>query len=119
MSSNATSRALVAPLKGEMATERGYYLAVEPGAAKRPAVQALARPSQVIEFVRSVPSDVCVVIDEAYIEFVQGAERDKLLPLAIDHDNVVITRTFAKIYGLAGLRVGYGFAPLALRLAVS
>jgi hypothetical protein len=36
-------RALVAPLKGEMATERGYYLAVEPGAARRPAVQALAK----------------------------------------------------------------------------
>ena len=36
-------RALIAPLKGEMATERGYYLVVEPGAAKRPAVQTLAK----------------------------------------------------------------------------
>jgi DNA-binding transcriptional LysR family regulator len=36
-------RALVAPLRGEMATERGYFLVVEPSAAKRPAVQALAQ----------------------------------------------------------------------------
>ena len=61
------------------------------------------------------PSDVCVVIDEAYIEFVEGVDRDGLLPLVIEHDNVVITRTFAKIYGLAGLRVGYGFAPVAFK----
>jgi histidinol-phosphate aminotransferase len=72
----------------------------------------------IIDFVKAVPSDVCVVIDEAYIEFVEGAERDALLPLVIDHDNVVITRTFAKIYGLAGLRVGYGFAPLAFKQAI-
>jgi histidinol-phosphate aminotransferase len=72
----------------------------------------------IIDFVQSVPSDVCVVIDEAYIEFVEGVERDKLLPLAIDHDNVVITRTFAKIYGLAGLRVGYGFASPVFKSAV-
>ena len=73
---------------------------------------------EVIEFVRAVPSDVCVVIDEAYIEFVKDAVRDKLLPLAIDHDNVVITRTFAKVYGLAGLRVGYGFASPQFRQAI-
>jgi histidinol-phosphate aminotransferase len=69
-------------------------------------------------FVSEVPSDVCVVIDEAYIEFVEGVDRDGLLPLVIEHDNVVITRTFAKIYGLAGLRVGYGFAPLAFKQAI-
>jgi histidinol-phosphate aminotransferase len=72
----------------------------------------------VIDFVKAVPNDVCVVIDEAYIEFVEGAERDALLPLVIEHDNVVITRTFAKIYGLAGLRVGYGFAPVAFKQAI-
>lgn len=69
-------------------------------------------------FVSEVPKDVCIVIDEAYIEFVEGTDRDGLLPLVIEHDNVVITRTFAKIYGLAGLRVGYGFAPLAFKQAI-
>lgn len=70
------------------------------------------------EFIYEVPKDVCVVIDEAYIEFVEGADRDGLLPLVIEHDNVVITRTFAKIYGLAGLRVGYGFAPVEFKEAI-
>lgn len=74
--------------------------------------------AEVAEFVRAVPDDVCVVIDEAYIEFVEGAERDALMPLVGQRDNVVITRTFAKVYGLAGLRVGYGFAPAAFKRAV-
>ncbi|MFT4048631.1 MAG: histidinol-phosphate transaminase [Solirubrobacterales bacterium] len=69
-------------------------------------------------FVAEVPKDVCVVIDEAYIEFVEGADRDALLPLVIEHDNVVVTRTFAKIYGLAGLRVGYAFTPVAFKQAI-
>lgn len=69
-------------------------------------------------FVSAVPKDVCVLIDEAYIEFVEGADRDGLLPLLVEHDNVVITRTFAKIYGLAGLRVGYGFAPESFKQAI-
>lgn len=72
----------------------------------------------IADFVNDVPNDVCVVIDEAYIEFVEGAERDGLLPLVIERDNVVITRTFAKIYGLAGLRVGYGFAPVEFKRAI-
>ncbi|MBK5229566.1 MAG: histidinol-phosphate transaminase [Thermoleophilia bacterium] len=66
--------------------------------------------AEVEAFVRDLPRDVCVIVDEAYIEFVKDAVRDRLLPLAIDHDNVVILRTFAKAYGLAGLRVGYAFA---------
>jgi len=70
------------------------------------------------EFVYELPKDVCIVIDEAYIEFVEGADRDALLPLVIEHDNVVVTRTFAKIYGLAGLRVGYAFTPVKFKQAI-
>ncbi|MBI4897976.1 MAG: histidinol-phosphate transaminase [Actinobacteria bacterium] len=66
--------------------------------------------AEIERFIRDLPRDVCVIVDEAYIEFVKDAVRDRLLPTAIDHDNVVITRTFAKVYGLAGLRVGYAFA---------
>lgn len=74
--------------------------------------------AEIEAFVRDLPGDVCVIVDEAYIEFVDGAERDRLLGLVIERDNVVVTRTFAKVYGLAGLRVGYGFAPLAFKQAV-
>lgn len=69
-------------------------------------------------FTRDLPGDVLLIVDEAYIEFVKDAVRDQLLPLVIDHDNVVVTRTFAKVYGLAGLRVGYAFAPLRFKQAV-
>ncbi len=61
-------------------------------------------------FLDAVPTDVLVVIDEAYAEFVRD-------PLAVDgtellssHANVVVLRTFSKAYGLAGLRVGYALA---------
>lgn len=70
------------------------------------------------DFVAQVPADVCVIIDEAYIEFASDLDRDALLPLLAEYDNVVITRTFAKIYGLAGLRVGYGFAPADFKQAI-
>ncbi|MFY9470329.1 MAG: histidinol-phosphate transaminase [Solirubrobacterales bacterium] len=66
--------------------------------------------AEIERFIADVPGDVCVIIDEAYIEFVGDAVRDRLLPQAVDRDNVVITRTFAKVYGLAGLRIGYAFA---------
>lgn len=73
-------------------------------------------------FARDLPSDVCLIVDEAYIEFVgdkeSDVERDALLALVIERDNVVVTRTFAKVYGLAGLRVGYGFAPVEFKQAV-
>ena len=64
-------------------------------------------PDELAAFVRAVPDDIVVCIDEAYVEYI----RDGLLPdslgLARDHPNVVVLRTFSKAYGLAGARVGY------------
>ena len=59
-------------------------------------------------FVAAVPSDVLIVLDEAYVEFVTDAAavRGEQV-IAAGHDNVVILRTFSKAYGLAGLRIGY------------
>jgi histidinol-phosphate aminotransferase len=54
-----------------------------------------------------VPSDVVVVVDEAYGEFVRLGDPVDALALHRAHPNVVVLRTFAKAYGLAGLRVGY------------
>ena len=59
-------------------------------------------------FIDAVPSDVLVVVDEAYHHYVTAADYATALPLATERDNVVVTRTFSKIYGLAGLRIGYG-----------
>lgn len=54
-----------------------------------------------------VPSDALVVVDEAYHEYVDASGPVSALVLADRHPNLVVTRTFSKAYGLAGLRVGY------------
>jgi histidinol-phosphate aminotransferase len=76
-------------------------------------------PSAAVKrFVEHVPEDVMVVIDEAYIEFVTAADREGSLEIQKDHDNVVILRTFSKIYGLCGLRTGYGICAPEVKQAV-
>lgn len=61
-------------------------------------------------FVQSVPDDVVVVLDEAYNDYIPPAERTDTTAWLADFANLVITRTFSKIYGLAGLRIGYALA---------
>lgn len=58
-------------------------------------------------FLAKVPPHVLVVVDEAYVEFVRMDDPVDGLATYRAHDNVVVTRTFSKAYGLAGLRVGY------------
>jgi histidinol-phosphate aminotransferase len=58
-------------------------------------------------FLQRVPSDVIVVIDEAYTEYVSDPTFPNALDWLAEFPNLVVTRTFSKIYGLAGLRVGY------------
>lgn len=60
------------------------------------------------DFLKTVPQDVIVVLDEAYREFVDDAKYVETVPLLKLHSNLIILRTFSKVYGLAGLRVGYG-----------
>jgi len=61
-------------------------------------------------FLREIPSDTIVLLDEAYIEFVAARYRIDGPDLVRRFPNVVVLRTFSKAYGLAGLRIGYGFA---------
>jgi histidinol-phosphate aminotransferase len=72
----------------------------------------------IAELVRTVPDDVLIVLDEAYNEFVGAADSQKALELQADHDNVCVLRTFSKIYGLCGLRVGYGLGSAELKAAI-
>lgn len=60
------------------------------------------------EFISKVPSDIYVVIDEAYREYVTTNNYPESLKLLDNYENVIILRTFSKAYGLASLRVGYG-----------
>jgi histidinol-phosphate aminotransferase len=70
----------------------------------------LASREELIQFVNEVPDDVLLVMDEAYIEFLDDAV--DLIPLIRlgARKNLILMRTFSKIYGLAGLRIGYGIA---------
>lgn len=61
-------------------------------------------------FLQQVPSQVIVVLDEAYLEYVTEAEYPNSLPWLQRFPNLIITRTFSKAYGLAGLRVGFALA---------
>ncbi|WP_413317481.1 histidinol-phosphate transaminase [Agrococcus sp. 1P02AA] len=66
-------------------------------------------------FIARVPSDVLILLDEAYIEFVRVPTVDGIA-LQRAHDNLVVLRTFSKAHGLAGLRVGYAVGdPAVLR----
>lgn len=62
--------------------------------------------------------DVLLVVDEAYAEYVTEPDWETSFPLARDSENVVVTRTFSKIHGLGGLRIGFGYAPLKVAEAV-
>ena len=66
--------------------------------------------------VREAPG--VVFIDEAYAEYVTEADWETAFPLAREAANIVVTRTFSKIHGLGGLRIGFGYAPLAVAEAV-
>ena len=65
-------------------------------------------------FLAALPPKVVVVVDEAYIEFVRDPECLQSVAMAGNEQPVVTLRTFSKLYGLAGLRVGYGVMPASL-----
>ncbi len=58
-------------------------------------------------FVETLPDDTLVVVDEAYGEYVATEDHPTAITLAMENPNVIVARTFSKIYGLAGLRIGY------------
>lgn len=63
--------------------------------------------SEVERLHAGLPSDVLFVLDQAYAEYLTSSEEDGGIELAARHDNVLVTRTFSKIYGLAGERIGW------------
>jgi histidinol-phosphate aminotransferase len=69
-----------------------------------------ARPDELEAFLRKVPERVLVVLDEAYNEYIGADLRADPVKWLRRHPNLVVTRTFSKAYGLAGLRVGYALA---------
>jgi histidinol-phosphate aminotransferase len=74
-----------------------------------PAGTAITR-KETSTFLNALPSDVIVVLDEAYIEFATDPDVVSGVEFLDSYPLLVVLRTFSKVYGLAGLRIGYGFA---------
>ncbi|WP_084861446.1 histidinol-phosphate transaminase [Salibaculum halophilum] len=72
----------------------------------------ILRQAELTRLADGLPGDVILVLDCAYIEYAAG--HDGGVDLARTRDNVLMTRTFSKLYGLGGLRIGFGYGPKAL-----
>ena len=119
------ARAITVPL-----TDDGYHdlemMAREVTAATR--IVAVCNPNnptatalpieELDAFVGDLPRHVAVILDEAYVEFSVLQDPDESLPLLNRHPNLVLLRTFSKVYGLCGLRIGYSLGSEDFRLAV-
>ena len=66
--------------------------------------------NEMLNLRRKLRSDILLVVDDAYFEFLESKDFTSGLDLFKDSKNVLITRTFSKIYGLAGLRLGWGYS---------
>ena len=62
------------------------------------------------EFIEKTPRKTMILVDEAYFHFADSSDYESVIPLIKDHPNLLVARTFSKIYGMAGLRCGYCLA---------
>jgi histidinol-phosphate aminotransferase len=75
-------------------------------------------PDEIRALHEGLPPEVLLVVDEAYAEYVTEPDWETSFELARHSENIVVTRTFSKIHGLGGLRIGFGYAPLKVAEAV-
>ena len=74
----------------------------------------LLAPEALYDFLRRLTPEVAVVLDEAYVEYLDPSARAPSIAWLAEFPNLIVTRTFSKAYGLAGLRVGYALASAEL-----
>ena len=63
--------------------------------------------SDLAEFIRTTSPQTMILVDEAYFHFANTPDYESVIPMVKDHPNLIVARTFSKIYGMAGLRCGY------------
>ena len=71
---------------------------------------ALLPHERILDFIDRVPPHVLVAIDEVYVHFVRDPQYRDFIQVARERENVIVLRTFSKVYGLGGIRVGYAVA---------
>jgi histidinol-phosphate aminotransferase len=59
------------------------------------------------DFIAKAPGETNILVDEAYFHYADSPDYESVIPLVNDHPNLIVSRTFSKIYGMAGLRCGY------------
>jgi len=59
------------------------------------------------DFITKTPRETMILVDEAYFHFADSPDYETVIPLVKEHPNLIVSRTFSKIYGMAGLRCGY------------
>ena len=100
------------PLTGDF----GHDLPKMAAAAKRGLVYicnpnnptaSITPKDEVREFIAKLPAETMILVDEAYFHYADSPGFESVIPLIKDHPNLVVARTFSKIYGMAGLRCGY------------
>ncbi len=69
------------------------------------------RSREILNFLHRIPSHTLLIVDEAYVEFCDDPMEISCVSDVINCDNLGVIRTFSKLYGLAGLRIGYGIVP--------
>ena len=62
------------------------------------------------EFIEKTPRQTMILVDEAYFHYADSSDYESVIPMIKDHANLLVAQTFSKIYGMAGLRCGYGIA---------
>ena len=75
---------------------------------------SITNKQSVRSFLDAVPSDTVVLVDEAYFHFVDAPQYETVIPLVAVRPNLVVARTFSKIYAMAGIRCGYAIGPVSL-----
>jgi len=68
---------------------------------------SLTPKDEVREFIKKTPRQTAILVDEAYHHYVDSPDYETVIPLIKDHPNLIVARTFSKIYGMAGMRCGY------------
>src|SRR6266566_4782805 len=66
--------------------------------------------NEVREFITKTPRETTILVDEAYFHYADAPDYESVIPLIKDHSNLIVARTFSKVYGMAGLRCGYCIA---------